>query len=233
MKPILIIQNCKIESPGTITDYLTENGLPYQIIHTYNNHDFPAVESISSVINLGCPESASTYEQVPYLKNLYAFVARIVRTNKPYLGICFGAQILARVLGAQVIKNEKMEIGTYKVTLTDEGKSDSIFEGINSPFNVFHWHADTFKIPFGAELLATGVDCKNQAFRQNNLIGIQFHFEADIKEIPTWCDAYTDELKLIGKTKEQVISEYESHFESIKSNNSKFIGNFLKVTKVG
>ena len=233
MKPILIIQNCKIESPGTIRNYLNEHSLPYQIIHTYNNHDFPPIDSISSVINLGCPHSASTYESVPYLKNLYAFVAQIVRANKPYLGICFGAQILARVLGAQVTKNDKMEIGTYEVTLTDKGKSDSIFAGITSPFNVFHWHGDTFKIPFGAELLATGVDCINQAFRQNNMIGIQFHFEADIKEVPTWCDAYADELELIGKTKEQIISEYKLHFETIKSNNSKFIENFLNVTKVG
>ncbi len=227
MKPILIIQNCKIESAGTILDYFNQKGISYTLFHAYTNSEFPDLENFDAVISLGCPHSVTSYRQHQFLLKLYAYVVQIVRINKPYLGICFGAQILAKVLGASVEPNEVKEIGTYNMTLTEDGKKDYIFNNIKDNFSAFQWHGDKFKIPFGATLLATSADCTNQAFRKNNAVGIQFHFEADINEIPSWCDTYADELSEFGKTKEEIITAYQKKFEKIKTDNFRLLENFL------
>ena len=227
MKPILIIQNCAIESAGTIPEYFNRQGISYQVFHSYTGNEFPELDNFEAVINLGCPISVTEYLQYEFLKKLYAYVGNIVRTNKPYLGICYGGQVLAKVLGASVEPNKVKEIGRYDVQLTPEGQIDPLFRNIPEEFQVFHWHGDTFKIPFGATLLATAKDCKNQAFRKNKAVGIQFHFEADINEIPKWCDAYDFELAEIGKTKEEVITSYQEKFDVIKSYNFQFLENFL------
>ncbi len=227
MKPILIIQNCAIESAGTILDYFNQNGISYTVFHSYNNNDFPDVENFEAVINLGCPHSVTEYQQHQFLQKLYSYVANIVRIDKPYLGICFGAQILAKVLGASVVPNNVKEIGTYKIALTKDGIKDSLFQNIPAQFQAFQWHGDRFKIPFGAALLATSTDCPNQAFRKNRAVGIQFHFEADIQEVPTWCNAYMNELQKFGKTKDEIISAYKEYFENIKTNNFQLLKNFI------
>ncbi len=227
MKPILIIQNCQIESAGTILDYCNQNGIQNQVFHSYYNHEFPDLENFYAVINLGCPTSVVEYQQHDFLQNLYAYVANIVKVNKPYLGICFGGQILAKVLGASVGANKVKEIGTYEISLTDKGIEDSLFNNISTPFQAFHWHGDTFQIPFGATLLATSKDCHNQAFRKNNAVGIQFHFEAAIREVPLWCDAYSDELRELGMTKEKILEIYQDNFETVKANNFQLLENFI------
>ncbi len=231
MKPILIIQNCAIESGGTILDYFNQKAISYQVFHSHTNAEFPDVENFEAVICLGCPHSVATNMEHAYLRSLYSYVTNIVRENKPYLGICFGSQILAKVLGASVAPNKVKEIGTYKMTLTQDGKQDALFDGISEKFFAFHWHGDTFQIPFGAIHLATSEDCKNQAFRKNRAYGIQFHFEADINEVPKWCDAYAEELAKFGKTKDEIISSYQEKFESVKADNFQLLENFLKTIR--
>lgn len=227
MKPILIIQNCQAESAGTILDYFNMNGISYTVFHSYNNNEFPDLDSFDAVINLGCPTSVTEYLKHPFLQKLYSYVAQIVKANKPYLGICFGGQILAKVLGASVKANNVKEIGTYEITQTQEASEDSLFKNIPNEFHAFHWHGDTFGIPFGATLLATSKDCKNQAFRKNNAYGIQFHFEANIDEVPSWCDVYAEEMREFGKTKDKIVSEYSKNFEQVKTHNFQLLENFL------
>ncbi|HDL02189.1 MAG TPA: hypothetical protein ENH23_08165, partial [candidate division Zixibacteria bacterium] len=70
MKPILIIQNCKIESAGTILDYFNQKGISYTVFHSYNNNDFPDVENYEAVINLGCPHSVIEYQQHQFVQKL-------------------------------------------------------------------------------------------------------------------------------------------------------------------
>ncbi len=229
MKPYLILQNCNTELGGSVIDYFESRELPHKVVHTYSGEDIPELNEVESIINLGCPISMNNYHQHDFLKNLYQYVAGAVRVEKPYLGICFGGQMLAKILGARVEQNEKPEIGTYNVSLTKAGKSDKIFEGFDDPFPVFHWHSDTFKIPYGTEQLAEGDDCKNQAFRKGRMVGIQFHLEATGKEVPLWCDEYADELTKFGATKNKIVSEYENVFEKTKSMNYKMLDNFLNL----
>ncbi|MCP4685867.1 MAG: type 1 glutamine amidotransferase, partial [bacterium] len=150
-----------------------------------------------------------------------------VRHDLPLLGICLGGQMLAKVLGAQVQKNAVPEIGLYKTRLTEAGRGDSIFTGFEDEFEVFHWHNDTFKIPYGAALLAEGDTCRNQAFRMGNAVALQFHLEPRPEEIPIWCDEYADELSTDNKSKEDLIDAFTAQAGQLKDLNFRLLKNFL------
>lgn len=229
MKPICVVQNWAPESPGFLTDYLKENGLPYNVVRNHEGEALPEPENIEAAVVLGTPVSVRDYRDHEYLKKLFNFLSALVRRETPTLGICFGGQILARVLGAEVTRNEVREIGVYTASLTDEGAADPLFNGFAREFKVFHWHADTFAIPFGAELLATGATCRNQAFRKGRLAGVQFHIEPRTTEVPLWCDEYTSELAEEGLTKERIVEEYNAHADDFRRTSFRLMENFLKL----
>lgn len=230
MKPVLIIQNVDIESPGTVLHYLKKREIPYTQIFSFDGDEFPALDDVSAVVNLGCPISLTQYRDHEFLVRLFNFVSDAARVDKPYLGICYGGQLLAHVLGARVEPNKTKEIGTYTVRLTKAGKTDPLFAGINQSMPVFHWHGDTFRIPTGAELLVEGDDCKNQAFRLGRMVAVQFHFEAVSDEIPAWCKAYADELAEFGRTPDQIVEQYRAVEATVRDNNYRFLGNFLNLS---
>lgn len=227
MKPVLIAQNCPDESPGLFRDYLDLHNIEYLKILTYTGEDFPPLESVSAFFNLGCPLSVTRYQERDYLKNLYGKVAEAARTDLPYIGVCFGGQLLARVMGARVQKNHKKEIGTYNVTLTEEGAADPIFAGLSNDLTVFQWHQDTFDIPVGAKLLATAEDCNNQAFVKGRMYALQFHLEADPYEIPQWCEVYQSELDEEKLTASDVIDKYRAMADSVRKDCFTMLDNFF------
>lgn len=228
-KPTLILQNCEAELAGTIFDYFEDSGRDYLLVCTYRNDDFPDCDEVEAIITLGCPESIIDYYQFEYLKRLYHFFSQAVRVGKPNLGICFGGQLLAKVLGARVERNAVKEIGNYRVRLTEAGKKDALFKDFPESFPVMHWHADTFRIPHGLELLAEGDDCRNQAFRKEKMVAVQFHLEATADELDKWCDVYRDELEEVGKNKEQLVAQYRKNAETIKKLNYLLLDNFLSL----
>lgn len=227
MKSVLIIQNCETESPGSIGNYLNDRKIDYQVIESYKLPEYPAVENLKTVINLGCPISTNDYLNHDFLKKLYGYLSEIVKYNIPYLGICFGGQLLAKIHGAKVESNGIKEIGTYEISLTEEGIKDPLFNGFPDNFPAFQWHNDRFRIPFGGTLLAFSKDCKYQAFRKGNFVGLQFHFEAVPEEVPSWCEKYADELKEVGKEADEIIDTYKNNFNRVKELNYKFMDNFF------
>jgi GMP synthase-like glutamine amidotransferase len=98
--------------------------------------------------------------------------------RKSIVGICLGAQLVAKALGAKVSKAPVKEIGWYDVSLTEEGSGDPWFGSLPKTFRVFQWHEDTFEIPRRAKLLASSTAVPHQAFRYgDNAYGLQFHPE--------------------------------------------------------
>lgn len=204
---ILIIQNCEAEGFGRYERYIADNFSHYDIIHPYQKDTFPNPEECGAALIGGSPLSANDIDKYPFLQHEVKFLEQVIKSGKPCLGICFGAQILARVLGAPVRECRPKEIGGYEVKLTDGGRKDPILGGFPEKFPVFQWHGDTFDIPDGAKLLAEGDTCRNQAFRLYNAIGVQFHLETGCEEAGRWADAYSKELAEFGKSKEQVLAE--------------------------
>ncbi len=127
--------------------------------------------------------------------------------GKPVLGICFGAQLLAKLLGAPVRRNPVTEIGTHPVRLTAAGRSDPLFQGFPKTFPAFQWHNDTFDIPPWGLQLAESRDCPNQGFRMGSAVGLQFHLEVTAPEALRWANAYPDELRAAGISEARITRE--------------------------
>jgi len=227
MKPIVIFQNCEVESAGLIDDYLAERSLPAVTVRTFAGAEFPKAKDVAAAVVLGTPVSVWEYARHDYLKRLFAFMSKAVRFDLPLLGICFGGQMLARVLGARVERNPQREIGIYPVRLTEQGVADPLFRGFPPTLEVFQWHGDTFRVPHGANFLAEGDTCRNQAFRKNRAVAIQFHVEARPDEIPVWCDTYAAELAEERLTKEQIVSAFLQRQEQLRQLTFRLMDNFL------
>lgn len=222
----LIVQNCPAESPAAITDYLSSRRIPFQVMHSYRQEAFPDPEQHAAVIALGCPLSMTRYRETPYLVELYAFLSQVIRAGTPLLGICFGAQMTAHILGAKVEPNRVKEIGVGEISLTDSGKADPLSAPLGESAKVFQWHGDTFRIPYGAQHLASSVLCRNQAFRRGNVVGLQFHLEVTESEVKRWCDEYRSELDELGLTADKIIGEYRTKAEDIAHLNRTFLEGF-------
>ncbi|PWB68527.1 GMP synthase [candidate division GN15 bacterium] len=227
MRPVLIAQNCQAESAGTIIDFLSARQIPFREVHTYRGEPLPNPDELSAVICLGCPISVTEYHQHDYLRDLYRFVANVVRADLPYLGICYGGQLLAGVLGARVERNPVREIGVYTVRLTDAGKADPLFASLGSSFPVVQWHGDTFALPFGCPRLVEGTDCVNQAFKHKRQVALQFHLEATESLVQTWCDVYPSELAEMEKSVADLLIDFRRIADTLKQMNFAFLESFF------
>ena len=225
---VLVIQNCKTEGIGLYEEYLKEKGIEYYVFPAFTGKRFPPMRQFDAFIVAGTPIAAYELHKYRFLRNEWRYLKEVVQLNKPYLGICFGGQLLAGLLGAKVRKNPQMEIGGYEVKLTPDGKKNGFFKGFPNRFPVFHWHGDTFDLPGGAKLLVQGVDCKNQAFSCNKALALQFHLEVTSKEASIWADKYKNELKRVNKTKEQVVKESQTREKEMKKLAFMLLDNFLK-----
>ncbi len=114
-------------------------------------------------------------------------IERALKDGTPMLGVCLGAQLIAKALGAPVYRNAELEIGWAPVHFTDAGKADPLFCGMQSPTTFFHWHGETFDLPAGAEWLAYSEKCRHQAYRfGRNVYGLQFHPEVTAAMVEDW-----------------------------------------------
>ena len=110
-----------------------------------------------------------------------------MQRNLPVLGICLGAQLIAKTLGADVYPNKQTEIGWYDLHIAPQATQGSILKSLGQTEKVFQWHGDTFDIPASTVHLAASPLCVNQAFRYGEKVyGLQFHLEVDEAMILRW-----------------------------------------------
>jgi len=218
MKNVLVIQNARLEGPGTIGELLQSDGFSIQTILA-KKEKIPSLTH-DLVLVLGAPESAN--DDLQYLKDEMALIKEAVQKNTPTLGICLGSQLMAKALGARVYPGPKKEIGFYHDVVYDE--KSSLFSGMKSPLTVFHWHGDTFDIPPGAARLAHS-ESYNQAFRYKSAVGLQFHLEVNSDIVQSWLDHTHEELpKYISSGK--IRSELDLYINTVHSNMKAFYKNF-------
>jgi GMP synthase-like glutamine amidotransferase len=226
---VLIIQNDAIETLGWYETYLKESHVPHHVLHAYQRHEaFPAVEDYDAFIVGPTPLSANAVEDHAFLVKEWAYLRKIIRQKKPCLGVCCGAQLLAKHLGAKVARSPHGEIGGYVVRLTRTGHSDALFAGFPAAFPVFHWHSDVFTVPPGGSWLVAGEACPVQAFGWGRVRGVLFHLEIAGEAAARWCDVYEDELAAVGKTRVQVVAACREHGPAMRRLASRLMANFLQ-----
>lgn len=189
---ILIIKHIEIEGPGTLGEFFKETAWQTRIVELDKGDTLPSVDECEAIISLGGPMNVYEEAKYPFLKEEDKLLKRALGKGIPVLGICLGAQLLAKACNAKVKKAPQKEIGWFKVNLTDAGKREPLFENMPASLSVFQWHEDTFAIPKGALHLAESQTCLNQAFRfGRNAYGLQFHVEVTPEMIDSWISAYT------------------------------------------
>ncbi len=144
----------------------------------------PDHDDVAGAIVMGGPMNVDEVERYPALAAEREWLAEAVPRGMPALGICLGAQLLARALGARVTPGERPEIGFAEIEVHDP--DDPIVGPLASRTTVLHWHGDVFDLPDGATSLASSVQTANQAFRFGNARGLLFHPEADAALLDAW-----------------------------------------------
>lgn len=120
---VLILKNITTEGPGTIEDFLREKPMPYRIIEL-KSEPIPDTDMYDILIMLGGPMSVNDSDIYPYISKEEALVREFIAKGKKVLGICLGAQIMAKALGANVYKGTAPEIGWHDIEITDAGIRD-------------------------------------------------------------------------------------------------------------
>lgn len=147
------------------------------------------------LIVLGGPIGAAEEALYPFLKDELRLIERQLQAGLPVLGICLGAQLIARVLGARIYPGPAKEIGWAPIDPTEEGRRSCLAPLAENQWQVLHWHGDTFDLPDGAIRLASTATTANQAFvHGTNVLGIQFHIEALADEIEKWLIGHAIEI---------------------------------------
>lgn len=184
---MLCFRHVPFEGLGLIEPALRAHDIEVDYADLYQaGAPLPDLAAYAGLIFLGGPMSVN--DDLPFLRREMEFILQAMEQRQPILGICLGAQLIARALGATVRRNSAKEIGWYGVQFTAAAGSDRLFHGL-SPETVFHWHGETFDLPPGAELLATSDLCRNQAFRiGEGVYALQFHLEVTPEMIADWCD---------------------------------------------
>jgi GMP synthase (glutamine-hydrolysing) len=176
--------------------------------HNFERHpdSQPNVDRYRGLIVLGGPMNVEEWQQRPHLTTELKAIERALQQDKPVLGICLGAQLLAHVLGAPVNRHEQHEIGWYDLATTDAGRRDPVLGVLGEGAPVFQWHGRSYALPAGAEHLARTDTCEQQAFRWGvSAYGFQFHLEADAELIERWLSlpVYRDELANAGLDRDE------------------------------
>ena len=195
MKQILVLEHNPKAPIGVIGDELRRLGATVDIKNLLSGDILPAreLDDYHGLVVLGGPTSAYDQEYDQQLKQTVEIILHFHHRNKPVLGICLGAQLLARAFGQPYRSNNGWETGFTQLSLTDAGKEDYLFRGLVELPELFEFHQDGFYLPEEAELIMTGEACTNQGFRIGLCsYGFQFHPEITAEITRGWASELAD-----------------------------------------
>ena len=159
-------------------------GLEVHTVKPLAGQPLPAHDEVAGAVVMGGPMSVDEADRHPGLAIEREWLAEALRREMPMLGICLGAQLLARALGAEVRPGEGPEIGFAPVEVLDP--DDPVLGALAPSTTVLHWHGEVFDLPEGADPLARSAQTEVQAFRHGNAWGVLFHPEADLALLEAW-----------------------------------------------
>ncbi|MDX2195437.1 MAG: type 1 glutamine amidotransferase [Cytophagales bacterium] len=213
------LQHEIFETPGCILAWASQKG--FTLTHTMlyeADARLPQAKDIDALIVMGGSMGANDDDKYLWMSAEKKLITEVINLNKPVLGICLGAQLIANVLGARVYGNHTKEIGWYPVNLTPEGTHNAVFNAFPNAFHTFHWHGDTFDLPRGAVHIAYSQDCVHQAFMYGtNVLGIQYHPEIRQEDIQMMVAHDSGELAQLSESQK---NDMDKHQDWCNANNA-------------
>lgn len=199
MKSAWVVRHLAFEGLGVFAEVLEQRGYRVRMFEApvTDLAELDAGEPDLLVL-LGGPIGAFDDAVYPYLAGVLQWVEQRLASGRKLLGVCLGAQLIARAMGGQVRPMGVKEIGYAPLTLTAAGRT-SVLAPLHASIPVLHWHGDQFEIPPGATHLAASAVCPHQAFAVGNaVLALQFHLEADPRQIEAWLVGHCAELHGAG-----------------------------------
>jgi GMP synthase (glutamine-hydrolysing) len=215
MRRVLLIGHDPNETFGVAPATLEAFGTEWIEHRPGADAELPHPAEVCGVVLYGGAMNVDMTDRYPFLADELALIRSAIEAGIPYLGICLGAQMLARALDHPVFPAGIREFGFNALHPTPDAADDPLLSVFEDGSQVFHWHEDTFDLPEGATLLATGDDVPMQAFRYGDSAwGLQFHFEVDRAEIELWLEAAGEQECLAwGKSPREILDETERFIE--------------------
>jgi GMP synthase (glutamine-hydrolysing) len=235
MKKLLVLQHVAHELLGTLNPLLKRAGFRLRYVNFARYPEAqPSLDGYHGLVVLGGPMSVNDTDRLPHLITEMKLIETAMSRNLPVLGICLGAQLIAKTLGAAVYPNKEKEIGWYDVSPTDKAESDPLLAEFQRTEKIFQWHGDTFDIPKSTIHLAFSSLCDNQAFRYGaNVYGLQFHLEVDEPMIHRWLRVAENRKEITalgGKIDpERIHRETPDHVSRLQQLSECVFGEFIRL----
>jgi GMP synthase (glutamine-hydrolysing) len=212
MTRILFVRCDASETYGVAPSAVRAGGATFEVWDALDGGGSrPALDDIDGVVVFGSTFNVEHADEQPFIKETADLIGETVDRGIPYLGVCFGGQLLAWALDAEVGEGPVREIGFEPIHPTAEAAGDRLFSHFADGDRAFQWHGDAFELPAGASLLATGDLVQNQAFRVGDRAwGTQFHLEVNGAELDFWLNEFANEGDLQsdwGKSESEVRRE--------------------------
>lgn len=195
---VAIVENTRITHHGQVGVALHEVGALIDLYRPWKDGILPEAGSFDALVSFGGEQSALDDHTHPYLPRLGALMASEAAAGTAVLGICLGAQVMARGLGATNHLGTAREFGWCEVARLDDAATDPVLAALPDRFPIFEWHADTFTLPPGSVHLAGSPVAAVQCYRHGRAgYGMQFHFEASRAVARDWARCFPEVIERI------------------------------------
>jgi len=230
MATVLAIRHVKIEHLGSFEDSLKKLGFNFKYLDTPKGGRLKEpLENYQALFILGGYMGAYEEEKYKFLGYEFRLIEEALNKKIPLLGICLGAQMLAKVLGAKIYPGKRgKEIGWVEVEKIGD---HPYFSDFPKTLKVFQWHEDTFDLPSGALKIFSSLKYENQGFVYERAVALQFHIEVDKKLAKVWAKEYREELEQEGIPFKIFKEITEEENQLLKKLSFKFIERFLGLEK--
>lgn len=215
MASLLLIQHQKVEGPGTVEEEILAAGHTIQTVRLDQGGKIPGeLGSFGGLVVMGGTMGVNDQDQLPHLKEEIALLKLFLKAERPVLGICLGAQLLAAAAGSEVKAGEK-EIGWFTVRKLPDAFKDPVLRRLPENFLAFLWHGDHFALPKGAAHLLSTEKCGCAGFRLGKkAYGLVAHLEMTAAMVDEMVAGSRKELGAAGVEVAQILEETSEHCET-------------------
>jgi GMP synthase (glutamine-hydrolysing) len=232
MRPLLFVRADSSETFGIAPAAVRDAGAHTVVWDAIGGDPAPALDDVAGIVMFGSAFNVEHADEQPFIHEMSAVTLEALARRLPYLGICFGAQVLAWSLGNAVERSPVREVGYVSLHPTAAASDDPVLGHYADGDMVFEWHMDTFVLPADATLLATGDDVRNQAYRlRDTTWATQFHFEIDRPEMDVWIDEMDAIETTWGKSGAAIRAEADRHQVAHELKGAEVFRRFVRVAR--